>query len=164
MKPKGKRTEPGLLGFSAQNLRRMRQFFEAYSNPEKLSTPLRELPWSAHLHLLSRTRRRSCDPSGSGERRALSSMGTKGSFLFTRHVAPLWGGAMPSLRSFPALRGQAGVTPPRLDSPSSLTCALLLEFYTPTGKFGQPSQPPNTPASTFLQPPSPTPDNDSRRH
>lgn len=49
--------EPGQRGFSAQNLWRMRQFFEAYSNPEVLSTPLRELPWSAHLHLLSRTKR-----------------------------------------------------------------------------------------------------------
>lgn len=51
------RTEPGLRGFSAQNLWRMRQFFEAYPNPEKLSTLLRELPWSAHLHLLSRAKR-----------------------------------------------------------------------------------------------------------
>lgn len=51
------RIEPGLRGFSAPNLWRMRQFYEAYPVPEKLSTPLRDLPWSAHLHLLSRTKR-----------------------------------------------------------------------------------------------------------
>ncbi len=50
------RNEPGIRGFSAQNLWRMRQFFEAYPVPEKLSTLLRELPWSAHLHILSRTK------------------------------------------------------------------------------------------------------------
>lgn len=49
--------EPGARGFSAQNLWRMRQFFEAYQVPEKLSTLLRELPWSAHLHILSRAKR-----------------------------------------------------------------------------------------------------------
>jgi predicted nuclease of restriction endonuclease-like (RecB) superfamily len=51
------RTEPGMRGFSAQNLWRMRQFFEAYPAPERLSTPLRELPWSAHLHILGRVKR-----------------------------------------------------------------------------------------------------------
>jgi predicted nuclease of restriction endonuclease-like (RecB) superfamily len=51
------RNEPGMRGFSAQNLWRMRQFFEAYPALEKLSTLLRELPWSAHLHILSRTKR-----------------------------------------------------------------------------------------------------------
>ncbi|MDH0864990.1 PDDEXK nuclease domain-containing protein [Mitsuaria sp. GD03876] len=49
--------EPGLRGFSAQNLWRMRQFYEAYPAREKLSTLLRELPWSAHLHILSRSKR-----------------------------------------------------------------------------------------------------------
>ena len=51
--------EPGLRGFSAQNLWRMRQFFQAYpadSADAKLSTLLRELPWSSHLHILSRTK------------------------------------------------------------------------------------------------------------
>lgn len=49
--------EPGLRGFSAQNLWRMRQFFEAYPTKAILSTLLRELPWSAHLHILSRAKR-----------------------------------------------------------------------------------------------------------
>jgi len=48
--------EPALRGFSAQNLWRMRQFFEAYPAKAKLSTLLRELPWSAHQHILSRSK------------------------------------------------------------------------------------------------------------
>ena len=51
------RREPGQRGFSAQNLWRMRQFFLAYPAPAALSTPLRALPWSSHLHILSRTKR-----------------------------------------------------------------------------------------------------------
>ena len=50
--------EPGLKGFSAQNLWRMKQFFEAYEGDEELSTQLRELPWSANLHLLSKCKSR----------------------------------------------------------------------------------------------------------
>jgi predicted nuclease of restriction endonuclease-like (RecB) superfamily len=46
--------EPNLRGFSAQNLWRMRQFYEIYANQPKLSTLLRELPWSSHLHLISK--------------------------------------------------------------------------------------------------------------
>jgi predicted nuclease of restriction endonuclease-like (RecB) superfamily len=49
--------EPGQRGFSAQNLWRMRQFFVAYPAAAKLSTGLRELPWSSHLHILSRVKR-----------------------------------------------------------------------------------------------------------
>ena len=51
------RREPGLRGFSAQNLWRMRQFFVAYPDPEPLSTLSRQLPWSSHLHILSRAKR-----------------------------------------------------------------------------------------------------------
>ncbi len=51
------RREPGLLGFSAQNLWRMRQFFAAYRDNTKLSPLLRVLPWSSHLHILSRAKR-----------------------------------------------------------------------------------------------------------
>ena len=51
------RREPGLRGFSPQNLWRMRQFFEAYRDEAKLSTLLRVLPWSSHLHILSRAKR-----------------------------------------------------------------------------------------------------------
>ncbi len=51
----GKR--PGLRGFSPQNLWRMRQFFEAYHDQPMLSALLRELPWSANLHILGRAKR-----------------------------------------------------------------------------------------------------------
>ena len=50
--------EPGLRGFSPQNLWRMRQFFEAWRGEPKLSPLLRVLPWSSHLHILSRAKRR----------------------------------------------------------------------------------------------------------
>lgn len=49
--------EPGLRGFSPQNLWRMRQFYDAYRNAPKLSTALRLLPWSSHLHILSGAKR-----------------------------------------------------------------------------------------------------------
>ena len=51
-----KEKEPDLKGFSAQNLWRMKQFYETYRNHEKLSTLLRELPWSSHLHILAKTK------------------------------------------------------------------------------------------------------------
>ena len=47
---------PGIRGFSAQNLWRMRQFFETYRDYPELSTMLRELPWSSNLHILSKTK------------------------------------------------------------------------------------------------------------
>lgn len=49
--------EPGIRGFSPQNLWRMRQFFETYRHEPKLSTLLRELPWSSNLHILTRAKR-----------------------------------------------------------------------------------------------------------
>lgn len=48
---------PGLSGFSPQNLWRMRQFFETYRDQPKLSPLLRELPWSANLHIFSKAKR-----------------------------------------------------------------------------------------------------------
>ena len=36
----------------------MKQFFEAYDGDEELSMQLRELPWSANLHLLSKCKSR----------------------------------------------------------------------------------------------------------
>ena len=52
--------QPGLRGFSPQNLWRMRQFYETWSQQSadqaELSTLLRELPWSAHLHILAKTK------------------------------------------------------------------------------------------------------------
>ena len=49
--------EPGLRGFSPQNLWRMRQFFDVYRDDSKLSPLLRVLPWSSHLHIMSRSKR-----------------------------------------------------------------------------------------------------------
>ena len=51
------RTQPGSRGFSAQNLWRMRQFYETWRDAQHLSTLVRELPWSTHLHILSRAKR-----------------------------------------------------------------------------------------------------------
>ncbi|MFA7232756.1 MAG: PDDEXK nuclease domain-containing protein [Terrimicrobiaceae bacterium] len=42
--------QPGVRGFSPQNLWRMRQFHDAYRDQPKLSTLLRELPWSSNLN------------------------------------------------------------------------------------------------------------------
>lgn len=49
--------QPNARGFSSQNLWRMRQFFETYRNQSKLSTLLRELPWSHNLSIMSRCKR-----------------------------------------------------------------------------------------------------------
>lgn len=49
--------EPGLRGFSPQNLWRMRQFFEAYRNAPKLSPLVRELPWTHNLIILAQSKR-----------------------------------------------------------------------------------------------------------
>jgi len=48
--------EPDLKGFSTQNLWRMKQFYDTYSNIPKLSTLLREISWSSNLHILSKTK------------------------------------------------------------------------------------------------------------
>ena len=52
-----RRTQPGMRGFSPQNLWRMRQFFETYREAPTLSTLARELSWSANLQILGRTKR-----------------------------------------------------------------------------------------------------------
>jgi len=49
-------TLPDLSGYSPQNLWRMKQFYETYCKYPKLSTLLRELGWSGHLHILSKTK------------------------------------------------------------------------------------------------------------
>ena len=51
------RHEPGRRGFSAQNLWRMRQFFEAYPAAAKLSPAVRVLPWTHHLIILGQSKR-----------------------------------------------------------------------------------------------------------
>lgn len=47
---------PDAKGFSAQNLWRMKQFYETYSENPKLSALLRELSWTNHMTILSRSR------------------------------------------------------------------------------------------------------------
>ncbi|WP_225410082.1 PDDEXK nuclease domain-containing protein [Stigmatella hybrida] len=51
------RTQRSTRGFSPQNLWRMRQFFETYRDVPELSTLVRELPWSANLHIMSGAKR-----------------------------------------------------------------------------------------------------------
>ena len=52
-----RRTQLGERGFSRQNLWRMRQFYETYLGSPDLSTLLRDLTWSAHIHVLSGAKR-----------------------------------------------------------------------------------------------------------
>lgn len=49
--------EPGARGFSAQNLWRMRQFFEAYRDEPGLSPLVRVLPWTHNLIILGQAKR-----------------------------------------------------------------------------------------------------------
>jgi len=48
---------PGATGYSAQNLWRMRQFFETYHGEPKLSPLVRELSWTHNLLIMSRCKR-----------------------------------------------------------------------------------------------------------
>ena len=50
------RTVPGLRGFSAQNLWRMRQFFDTYRSDPKLSALVRVLPWTHNLIILGQSK------------------------------------------------------------------------------------------------------------
>ena len=49
--------QPGLRGFSAKNIWRMRQFYEAYCDQAKLSPLVRQLPWTHNLIILSQSKR-----------------------------------------------------------------------------------------------------------
>jgi predicted nuclease of restriction endonuclease-like (RecB) superfamily len=51
-----KTQQPGLRGFSASNLWRMRQFYETYRGHEVLAPLVRELSWSSNLIILGRTK------------------------------------------------------------------------------------------------------------
>ena len=51
------RRQPGVRGFSRQNLFRMRQFFEAYQASEIVSSLMRQLPWTHHLIILGQSKR-----------------------------------------------------------------------------------------------------------
>jgi predicted nuclease of restriction endonuclease-like (RecB) superfamily len=50
------RTEPVLRGFTRRNLFRMRQFYEAYQDDDKLAALPRELPWTHNLIILSQSK------------------------------------------------------------------------------------------------------------
>jgi predicted nuclease of restriction endonuclease-like (RecB) superfamily len=52
-----RKRQPNARGFSSQNLWRMRQLYETYHSQPKLSTLLRELPWSHNLAIMSRSKR-----------------------------------------------------------------------------------------------------------
>ena len=41
-------SEPNIKGFSAQNLWRMKQFYETYKSEPKLAAVWREIPWAHH--------------------------------------------------------------------------------------------------------------------
>jgi predicted nuclease of restriction endonuclease-like (RecB) superfamily len=45
-------SEPNIVGFSSQNIWRMKQFYETYKDNKKLSTLSREISWSNHLFIL----------------------------------------------------------------------------------------------------------------
>uniref|UniRef100_UPI00402B8388 PDDEXK nuclease domain-containing protein n=1 Tax=Methylomonas sp. PHL2-19 TaxID=3438878 RepID=UPI00402B8388 len=51
------KTQPGLRGFTRPNLFRMRQFYEAYRDDEKVSPLVRQLPWTHNLIILSQGKR-----------------------------------------------------------------------------------------------------------
>ncbi len=52
-----KRRYPILRGYSPRNLWQMRQFFEAYHDPPKLSALLRQLSWTHNLLILEKSKR-----------------------------------------------------------------------------------------------------------
>ena len=45
------KTEPNIKGFSAQNLWRMKQFYETYKDEPKLAPLVRELDWTHHTKM-----------------------------------------------------------------------------------------------------------------
>ena len=47
--------EPGLRGYSSQNIWRMKQFYETYKDNEIVSTLLRQISWSNNVKILSST-------------------------------------------------------------------------------------------------------------
>ena len=50
------KAQPGIRGFSPQNIWRMRQFYEAYREHPILSPVVRELPWTHHMIILGRSK------------------------------------------------------------------------------------------------------------
>ena len=52
-----KEKNPDIKGFNRRGLFRMKKFYETYKENEKVSTLLTQIPWSVHLHILSKTAR-----------------------------------------------------------------------------------------------------------
>ena len=48
--------EPGIRGYSSQNIWRRKQFYETYKDRPELSTLLRENIWSNNMHTISKTK------------------------------------------------------------------------------------------------------------
>ncbi len=48
--------EPGIRGYSSQNIWRMKQFYETYRDHPELSSLLRENTWSNNMHIVSKTK------------------------------------------------------------------------------------------------------------
>lgn len=46
------KSEPNIIGFSSQNIWRMKQFYETYKDSQKLSAVLREISWTNHLFII----------------------------------------------------------------------------------------------------------------
>jgi predicted nuclease of restriction endonuclease-like (RecB) superfamily len=51
------RTQPGLRGFTRDNLFRMKQFYETYCDEAKVGALARQLPWTHNLIILGRSKR-----------------------------------------------------------------------------------------------------------
>jgi len=47
---------PDIKGFTRRGLYRMKQFYETYKDSEFVTTLLTQIPWSAHLHILNKTK------------------------------------------------------------------------------------------------------------
>lgn len=48
--------EPGIRGYSSQNIWRMKQFYETYKDHPELSSLLRENTWTNNMHIVSKTK------------------------------------------------------------------------------------------------------------
>ena len=46
------KSEPNIIGFSPQNIWRMKQFYETYYNASNLSPLVREISWTHHLFII----------------------------------------------------------------------------------------------------------------
>lgn len=98
------RRQPGIRGFSPQNLWRMRQFVEAWRDRPKLSALLRELPWTQHLIILGQSKR----PE-------------EQEFYLRRCIEERWSSRELERQFRRALFERAVLSPPKLSPPASQT-------------------------------------------